>query len=102
MEQTFFKWLGFDSEKEVWNIDGDGKVAVSVIAKEHLRRFTVLDAAIMASQESNKVPGRLITKTFHEYAETRNKIKIVGKPLKANEDWEVKKHSIPTGMVWTF
>jgi NmrA-like family len=110
MEQCFFKWLGFDNEKEVWNIVGDGDVPVSLTANEDVGRFTV-EAAIMAYQEPDKIPERVIistvTKTFQEYAAildkyatTGNKTKIIGKPLaEAKEEWEVTKHSIPTGMV---
>lgn len=110
MEQTFFKWLGFDNEKEAWNIVGDGDVPISLTAREDVGRFT-MEAAIMAYRQPEKVPERVITysctHTFQEYATildkyatTGHKLKINGEPLvKAKEDWEVKKHSIPVGMV---
>jgi NmrA-like family len=110
VEQAFFKWLGFDNEKEEWRIVGDGDVPVSLTAREDVGRFTV-ETAIMAFQEPEKVPERVIisscTHTLQEYAAildsyatTGNKIKIIGTPLKqAKEDWELKKDSIPDGMV---
>lgn len=110
MEVAFFKGLGFDNEKEVWNIVGDGDVPVSLTAKEDVGHFTT-ETAIMAFQEPDEIPESVIISTvtmtfqeyaavFDKYATTGNKIKIVGKPLKeAKEEWEVKKHSIPVGMV---
>jgi hypothetical protein len=110
MEMAFFKGLGFDNQKEVWSIVGDGDVPVSLTAREDVGHFTT-EAAIIAYQHPDKVPERVIistvTMTFQEYAATfdkysttGNKIKIVGKPLKeAKEEWEVTKHNIPVGMV---
>jgi hypothetical protein len=110
MEQTFIKWLGFDNEKEVWNIVGPGDVPVSLSARDDVGRFTV-EAAIIAYHEPDKVPEKAqiytVTHTLTEYAaildkyaDTGNKIKVVGKPLQeAKEEWERIKDTIPVGMV---
>ena len=112
MEQAFFKWLGFDNAKEEWRIVGDGDVPVSLTAREDVGRFTV-ETSIMAFQEPEKVPESVVidscTHTLQEYAAildkyatTGNKIKIIGTPLKdAKADWELKKASIPDGMVFS-
>lgn len=110
MEQAFFKPLGFDNEKEVWTIVGDGDVPVSVTSNTDVGKFTT-EAAIMAYQHPDKVPDHLVisscTMTFQEYArgfdkyaESGNKTKIVGKPVaEAKADWEANKHKIPVHMV---
>jgi len=110
MEQAFFKPLGFDNEKEVWNIVGDGDVPVSVTANDDVGKFTT-EAAIMAFQEPDKIPDHLVisscTMTFQEYAaafdkyaESGNKTKIIGKPVpQAKAEWEANKHKIPIHMV---
>ena len=117
MEQAFFKPLGFDNEKEIWTIVGDGDVPVSVTSNTDVGKFTT-EAAIMAFQEPDKIPEHLVisscTMTFQEYArefdkyaESGNKTKTVGKPVtEAKADWEANKHKIPVHMVhlhvWTF
>jgi hypothetical protein len=110
METAFIKWLGFDNEKEEWNIVGDGNVPVSLTAKEDVGKFTI-EAAITAYHEPKKIPGGLsiysCTHTLQEYAaildkyaKSGNKTKLHKESLeKAKEDWEVKKHTIPIGMV---
>jgi hypothetical protein len=109
-EQAFFKPLGFDNEKEVWTIVGDGDVPVSVTSNDDCGRFTV-EAAIMSFQEPDKIPEHLIissttltfqqyAEVFDKYAETGNKTKIVGIPLQqAKADWEVTKKKVPVFMV---
>jgi len=110
MEQTFIKWLGFDNDKEVWEIVGKGDVPVSITSRDDVGRFTV-EAAIMAFQEPDKVPQKCqihtVTMTLQQYAnvldkysETGNKLKLQGKTLEqAKADWEETKHTIPVGMV---
>lgn len=110
MEQSFIKWLGFDNETEVWQIVGKGDVPVSLTAREDVGRFTI-EAAIMAYQEPDKVPDKVIistvTKTLADYAatldkyaKTGNKIKLEGKSLEeAKAHWEEIKDTIPVGMV---
>lgn len=112
MEQAFIKWLGFDNDKEVWEIVGPGDVPVSLTAREDVARFTV-EAAIMAYHEPDKVPEKAVVYTvnrtlqeyaniFDKYAGTGNKLKLVGKPLEqAKAEWEEKKHTIPVGMVFS-
>src|SRR5579859_6560906 len=69
MEQAFFKPLGFDNEKEIWTIVGDGDVPVSVTSNTDVGKFTT-EAAIMAFQEPDKIPEHLVisscTMTFQE------------------------------------
>lgn len=110
MEQTFIKWLGFDNDKEVWEIVGKGDVPVSITAKKDVGRFTV-EAAIMAFQTPEKVPEKCQIHTFtytlqqyadilDKYSETGNKLKLQGKTLEeAKENWEQIKDTIPIGMV---
>jgi NmrA-like family len=110
MEAAFFKRLGFDNEKEVWNIVGDGDVPVSLTAKDDVGRFTI-ETAIMAYQQPDIIPERVVISTvtmplrdyaaiLDKYADTGSKIKVVGKPLpQAKAEWELKKDSIPMGMV---
>jgi hypothetical protein len=110
MEQAFFKDLGFDNEKEVWTIVGDGDVPVSVTSNKDCGLFTV-ETAIMAYQQPDQVPEMVVissatltfkqyAEVFDKYAETGNRIKIVGKPLaQAKADWEKMKHTVPVFMV---
>lgn len=109
MEQAFIRWLGFDNDKEEWEIVGPGDVPVSLTSRDDVGRFTV-EAAIMAYHEPDKVPEKAqiytVTHTLRDYAaildkyaDTGNKIKLVSKPLEqAKEEWEVEKHTIPVGM----
>jgi NmrA-like family len=110
MEQSLFKGLGFDNEKEIWSIVGPGDVPVSLTANDDVGRFTA-EACIMAYQEPEKVPDKLVvyssTMTFQEYAAildkhatTGHKLKIQGKSLpQAKQDWEDMKHTVPIYMV---
>jgi hypothetical protein len=76
MEQAFFRDLGFDNEKEIWTIVGDGDVPVSVLSNADVGHFTV-EAAIMAYQEPETIPDKLVissaTMTFQQYAEVLDK-----------------------------
>ena len=110
MEQTFIKWIGFDCEKEVWDVVGDGSAKLSLTAKDDVARFTI-EAALLAYTDPEKVPEKVLTSTvtmtipeyaavLDKYATTGNKLKLVQKSLEeAKDEWEVKKHTIPVGMV---
>jgi hypothetical protein len=109
-EQAFFKDAGFDNEKEIWTIVGDGNVPVSITSNHDVGRFTT-EAAIMAFQQPHAIPDKLAiyssTMTFREYAavldkyaDSGNKIEIVGTPLsEAKAKWEEMKHIVPVFMV---
>jgi NmrA-like family len=113
MEQMFSRDLGFDNEKEVWTVVGNGDVPVSVLSNADAGHFTV-EAAILAYEEPEKIPDKLVissaTMTFQQYAEvldtyteSGNKTKIVGKPLaQAKADWEVMKRTVPVFMVLSY
>ena len=70
------------------------------------------EVAIMVFQEPDKLPERVnistATKAFQgyastvdKYAETGNRIKVIGKPLKQTKgEWESEKDSIPMVMVF--
>jgi hypothetical protein len=113
MEQTFIKWIGFDNEKEEWDVVGDGTAKMSLTAKDDVARYTI-EAALLAFTDPDKVPEKVLTSTvtmtipeyaatLDKYSTTGNKLKLVHKSLEqAKAEWEVKKHTIPVGMVYPY